>query len=33
MPPSNAPGVGRLALLKDPAGAVFALIKGDPSMT
>nr|WP_239074645.1 VOC family protein [Streptomyces sp. SID10853] len=33
MPPSNAPGVGRLALLKDPDGAVFALIKGDPSMT
>lgn len=33
MPPSNAPGVGRLALLRDPDGAVFALIKGDPSMT
>ncbi|MFF4700074.1 VOC family protein [Streptomyces chattanoogensis] len=33
IPPSNAPGVGRLAMLKDPAGAVFALIKGDPNMT
>ncbi len=33
IPPSNAPGVGRLAMLKDPAGAAFALIKGDPQMT
>ncbi|WP_328315893.1 VOC family protein [Streptomyces sp. NBC_00388] len=33
MPPSSVPGVGRLALLTDPAGAMFALIKGDPSMT
>ncbi|MEU5209101.1 VOC family protein [Streptomyces sp. NPDC020742] len=33
IPPSNAPGVGRLAMLKDPAGAPFALIKGDPEMT
>ncbi|MFE2378176.1 VOC family protein [Streptomyces sp. NPDC059398] len=32
MPPSSVPGVGRLALLTDPDGAVFALIKGDPSM-
>ena len=31
MPPSDAPGVGRLAMLKDPAGAPFALIKGDPT--
>ncbi|CAM4014644.1 VOC family protein [Streptomyces albus] len=30
MPPTDAPGVGRLAMLKDPAGAPFALIKGDP---
>ncbi|WP_328540252.1 VOC family protein [Streptomyces sp. NBC_00344] len=33
MPPSNAPGVGRLAMLRDPAGAQFALIKGDPTTT
>lgn len=33
MPPSDAPGVGRLAMLRDPAGAQFALIKGDPTMT
>ncbi|MFG2136408.1 VOC family protein [Streptomyces sp. NPDC048650] len=31
IPPSDAPGVGRLAMLKDPAGAAFALIKGDPT--
>ncbi|MEV0375254.1 VOC family protein [Streptomyces sp. NPDC050636] len=33
IPPSDAPGVGRLAMLKDPAGAPFAVIKGDPTMT
>ncbi|MET9802553.1 VOC family protein [Streptomyces sp. NPDC006368] len=33
MPPTGVPGVGRIALLKDPAGALFALIKGDPSTT
>ncbi|WP_405783434.1 VOC family protein [Streptomyces sp. NBC_00859] len=32
MPPSDVPGVGRLAMLRDPAGAVFALIKGDPTV-
>ncbi|QGV82076.1 VOC family protein [Streptomyces ficellus] len=31
--PTDYPGVGRLALLKDPSGAPFALIKGDPSTT
>ncbi|MER7110552.1 VOC family protein [Streptomyces sp. NPDC000229] len=31
--PTDVPGVGRLAMVKDPAGATFALIKGDPSMT
>ncbi|WEB43861.1 VOC family protein [Streptomyces yunnanensis] len=31
--PMDVPGVGRLAMLMDPAGAPFALIKGDPSMT
>ena len=33
IPPTNAPGVGRLAMLRDPAGAPFALIKGDPTTT
>ncbi|MEU6060732.1 VOC family protein [Streptomyces sp. NPDC047097] len=33
IPPMDVPGVGRLAMVKDPAGAVFALLKGDPSMT
>ncbi|WP_326689571.1 MULTISPECIES: VOC family protein [unclassified Streptomyces] len=33
MPPTDVPGVGRLAMLLDPAGAPFALIKGDPEMT
>ncbi|MFE1774829.1 VOC family protein [Streptomyces sp. NPDC059008] len=33
IPPADAPGVGRLAMVKDPAGAPFALIKGDPNMT
>ncbi|MDN3297557.1 VOC family protein [Streptomyces ficellus] len=33
VPPTDAPGVGRLAMLKDPAGATFALIEGDPSLT
>jgi predicted enzyme related to lactoylglutathione lyase len=28
--PWSIPGVGRIAILKDPAGAVFAIIKGDP---
>ncbi|GGU39856.1 VOC family protein [Streptomyces lavendofoliae] len=31
VPPTDVTGVGRLALLKDPAGATFALIKGDPT--
>jgi len=26
----DIPGVGRIAILKDPTGAVFAVIKGDP---
>ncbi|MEU9984372.1 VOC family protein [Streptomyces sp. NPDC050856] len=33
IPPTDAPGVGRLAMLQDPAGAPFALIKGDPATT
>ncbi|MFD9211484.1 VOC family protein [Streptomyces sioyaensis] len=33
IPPTDAPGVGRLAMLKDPAGAPFALLKGDPTTT
>ncbi|MEU5834383.1 VOC family protein [Streptomyces diacarni] len=33
MPPTDAPGVGRLAMLRDPAGATFALIKGDPDQS
>lgn len=33
MAPSSVPGVGRLAMLRDPAGAQFALIKGDPTTT
>ncbi|MFJ9038454.1 VOC family protein [Streptomyces sp. NPDC102406] len=28
--PVGVPGVGRIATLADPAGAVFAVIKGDP---
>ncbi|MCB5910586.1 VOC family protein [Streptomyces pinistramenti] len=31
MPPTDVPGVGRLAALKDPAGAPFSLITGEPS--
>ncbi|ORT55997.1 VOC family protein [Streptomyces sp. CB03238] len=31
--PIDAPGVGRLAMLMDPSGAPFALIKGDPTTT
>ncbi|MEW1658079.1 MULTISPECIES: VOC family protein [unclassified Streptomyces] len=30
--PMDAPGIGRLAMLADPAGAPFAVIKGDPTM-
>jgi predicted enzyme related to lactoylglutathione lyase len=30
MEPWNAAGVGRIAILKDPAGAAFSIIKGDP---
>ncbi|GAA2585665.1 VOC family protein [Streptomyces tubercidicus] len=33
IPPTDAPGVGRLAMVKDPAGAPFALIKGDPTLS
>ncbi|MFJ8588332.1 VOC family protein [Streptomyces sp. NPDC093595] len=33
VPPTDVPGVGRIAMLKDPAGAPFALIKGDPTLT
>ncbi|MFH8584610.1 VOC family protein [Streptomyces celluloflavus] len=33
IPPADAPGVGRLAMLTDPAGAPFAVIKGDPTMS
>ncbi len=33
IPPMDAPGVGRLAMLTDPAGAPFALLKPDPAMT
>lgn len=32
IPPTDAPGVGRLAMLQDPSGAPFALLKGDPAM-
>jgi len=28
--PWDVKGVGRIAILKDPAGAAFAIIKGDP---
>ena len=28
--PWSVPTVGRIAILKDPTGAVFAIIKGDP---
>lgn len=31
LPPFDAPGVGRLAMLSDPAGARFSLIKPSPS--
>lgn len=31
-PPMHVPGVGRMAMVKDPFGATFALIKGDPTM-
>ncbi|HCA86633.1 MAG TPA: hydroxylase [Streptomyces sp.] len=30
MPPEDAPGVGRLAMLVDPFGALFALLKPNP---
>ncbi|MGI5467345.1 VOC family protein [Streptomyces sp. CA-132043] len=30
IPPVDAEGVGRLAMLRDPYGAVFAIIKGEP---
>ncbi|PRH76103.1 hydroxylase [Streptomyces solincola] len=33
IPPTTIPGVGRMAQVKDPAGAVFALIAGDPATT
>ncbi|MCS0634699.1 VOC family protein [Streptomyces sp. LP05-1] len=33
IPPMDAPGVGRVAMVADPAGAPFALIKGDPETT
>jgi predicted enzyme related to lactoylglutathione lyase len=33
MPPVDVPGVGRIAMLLDPAGASFAIIKGDPETT
>ncbi|MEU7636664.1 MULTISPECIES: VOC family protein [unclassified Streptomyces] len=33
IPPMDTPGVGRLAMVTDPAGAPFALIKGDPSLS
>ena len=29
--PWSVPGVGRIAILKDPTGAVFAIIKGEPA--
>lgn len=31
VPPMDIPGVGRFAILADPAGAQFALLKGTPS--
>lgn len=31
-PPTDMSGVGRLAMLQDPEGALFAVIKGDPGM-
>lgn len=33
IPPTDAPGVGRLAMVMDPAGAPFALLKGEPTTT
>ncbi|MFF8289429.1 VOC family protein [Streptomyces sp. NPDC016309] len=33
VPPVDVPGVGRLAMVRDPGGAPFALIKGDPATT
>ncbi|MFD8082748.1 VOC family protein [Kitasatospora sp. NPDC059722] len=33
IPPMDAPGVGRLAMLTDPAGAVFALLTPAPGPT
>ncbi|GAA2622689.1 VOC family protein [Streptomyces axinellae] len=33
IPPNDVPGVGRIAMVLDPAGAAFAIIKGDPEMT
>lgn len=33
IPPTDVPGVGRIAMVRDPAGAPFALIKGDPATT
>jgi predicted enzyme related to lactoylglutathione lyase len=29
--PMDVPGVGRFAILKDPQGAVFGIIKGEPT--
>ncbi|NLU70842.1 VOC family protein [Streptomyces sp. HNM0574] len=31
VPPVDVPGVGRLAMVRDPAGAVFGIIMGDPN--
>lgn len=33
MSPQDLPGVGRVAWLRDPAGAVFAVLKPDPNQT
>ncbi|MEE1756441.1 VOC family protein [Streptomyces sp. SP18CS02] len=33
IPPMDVPGVGRLAMVMDPAGAQFALLTGDPGTT
>jgi predicted enzyme related to lactoylglutathione lyase len=33
VPPSDIPGVGRLAMFVDPQGAMFAILKPSPSMS
>jgi len=33
VPPTDIPNVGRLAMFVDPQGAMFAILKPDPSMS